>query len=327
MVEVKSLQSVRGESQPLVSVLIPCFNAQRHIGATLESVFRQSWSDVEVIVVDDGSTDGSVDEVQRFFRQKVTLIRNSHRGAAASRNEAFCRSSGDFIQFLDSDDLLSPSKIELQVLRLRENPKCVASSGWTRFYKRPDDALFVTDNLSEDLGVLDWLARSRENGLGMMFPALWLIPRAIAVAAGPWNEKLSLADDTEYFTRVLLGSDRVLFCPGAQCYYRSGLANSLSGRKSPEAWRSQFSVNEFCQRYVLARENSDRMRRGFALTWQHLAYASYPYDRLLAERALAQARALHTARVEPGGGQTFRIVSRIFGWRLARRLQVASGRP
>jgi glycosyltransferase involved in cell wall biosynthesis len=313
-------------SNPLVSILIPCCNSSRYIGATLASIFTQSWSNVEVIVIDDGSTDGSADEVRRFSRQNLVLIVNSHRGAAASRNEALRRSSGNFIQFLDADDLLSPSKIELQVLRLLDNTMCVASSEWARFYNTPEDAVFVADNLSQDLGVLDWLARSREAGLGMMFPALWLVPRAIAIAAGPWNENLSLADDTEYFTRVLLQADRVLFRPGARCYYRSGVPGSLSGRKSPEAWKSQFSVNELCQQHILKRENSERMRRGFALTWQHLAHASYPYDRALAERALVQARALHPVNIRPDGGPTFRIVSRLLGWRLARRLQVASGR-
>ncbi len=327
MAEVKLFHAARSASPPLVSIVIPCFNAHRYIGATLKFVFMQSWSNIEVIVIDDGSTDGSADEVRRFSRQNLVLIVSSQRGAAANRNGALRRSSGDFIQFLDADDLLSPSKIELQVQRLLESPASVASSEWARFYKSSDDAVFVADNLSQDLGVLDWFARSREGGLGMMFPALWLVPRAIATGAGAWNENLSLADDTEYFTRVLLQADRVLFCPGARCYYRSGIAGSLSGRKSPEAWKSQFTVNELCQQYVLAHENSERMRRCFALTWQHLAHASYPYDQVLAERALMQARALHTAHIEPGGGPMFRIVSRLLGWRLARQLQVASGRP
>ena len=314
-------------AKALVSVLIPCFNAERYIGETLNSVFRQTWQNIEIIVVNDGSTDGSADEVRRFSRSNLILVERSKNGAAACRNEALRRSSGAFIQFLDADDLLSRSKIELQLLRLLNSPRCVASSEWARFYNRPEEAVFVPDNLSLDLSSLDWIARSREEGLGMMFPALWLVPRVIAAAAGSWGEILSLADDTEYFTRIILQADRVLFCPGAKCYYRSGVAGSLSGRKSPAAWKSQFTVNELCQQYVLSRENSERMRRGFALSWQHLAHACYPYDRALAERALAQAQALHPVRILPDGGRTFRIASRLFGWRLARRLQVASGRP
>jgi hypothetical protein len=176
----------------------------------------------------------------------------------------------------------------------------------------------VGDQVIVEIGGESW---------GMMFPALWLQPRTIVDAIGPWRESLSLNDDAEYFTRALLYADRVLFCPRARCYYRSGVAGILSGRKSLAAWKSQFTVTELCQRYVLARENSERMRRGFASSWQHLAHASYPYDRALAERALAQARALHPMSIEPDVGPTFRILSRLLGWRLARRLQAASGRP
>ena len=196
-----------------------------------------------------------------------------------------------------------------------------------KIYSNPKEAKFAPEEVWQDSTPLDWLAQSRRDGLGMMFPALWLLPRPIVDAIGPWREDLSLNNDAEYFTRALLSADGVLFCPGARCYYRSGVTGSLSGRKSPAAWKSQFTVNELCQQYVLTRENSERMRRGFALSWQHLAHAGYPYDRALAEGALARAQALHPANIEPDGGPTFRFLSRLLGWRLARRLQVASGRP
>ena len=161
----------------------------------------------------------------------------------------------------------------------------------------------------------------------MLFPALWLIPRAIADAAGPWDETLSLGDDGEYFTRILLSAERVLFCEGARCYYRSGLPGSLSGKKSAKALASGFRVLELCEAHLRAREDSERVRQGFALSWQHFAHATYPYDADLAESALARARELHCVTIRPGGGPAFHAVSRLFGWRLARRLQVASGRP
>ena len=140
-------------------------------------------------------------------------------------------------------------------------------------------------------------------------------------------EELTLNNDAEYVTRVLLAAERVLFCAGARCQYRSAVPGSLSGRKSRRAWDSQFRVIELCEAYIRAREDSERVRRGFALSWQHLAHASYPYDSGLAERALARARALHPVTIRPGGGPAFALVSRVIGWRAGRRLQVASGRP
>jgi glycosyltransferase involved in cell wall biosynthesis len=313
--------------KPLVSILIPTFNSEHFIGETLESALNQTWSNIEVVVVNDGSTDQTAREIERCSSSKVIVVHQRNRGQTAALNVCLARARGQFIQYLDADDLISSDKIERQLHRLIGQPGCIASAEWGRFYSDPKDTKFLPEEVSQDLSPLDWLALSRRDGLGMMFPALWLLPRCIVEAVGGWREDLSLNNDAEYFTRVLLHANRVLFCPGAKCYYRSGVAGSLSGRKSSAAWQSQFAVNELCQQYVLARENSERMRRGFALSWQHLAHASYPYNRTLAERALAQARALHPARIWPDGGTTFRILSRVLGWRLARRLQVASGRP
>jgi glycosyltransferase involved in cell wall biosynthesis len=314
-------------SHPTVSVLIPCYNAEKYVSETLESVFRQTWPAIEVIVVDDGSQDGSAKEIERFKTAGVRLIRQRNGGAGAARNRAYSASRGDFIQFLDADDLIDSEKIERQMTRIIDRSRCVASAEWGRFYSSPQETRFDPEPGWRDLDPLDWLALSRADGLGMLFPALWLVPRTIADAAGRWDETLSLGDDGEYFTRILLAAENVLFCPGARCHYRSGLTGSLSGRKSRQAWQSQFRVLQLCESYVRIREDSDRMRRAFALSWQHMAHGCYPYDTALAEQALARARALHSISIRPDGGPAFRVASRLIGWRNARRLQVVSGRP
>jgi glycosyltransferase involved in cell wall biosynthesis len=313
-------------SCPTVSILIPCFNAEKYIGETIECVLRQTWPQIEVIVVNDGSRDGSVAEIRRWCDPRLILIDGPNRGAAAARNEAFRRSTGDFIQYLDADDLLDAHKIERQMRRLAEETESIASAEWARFRNDPSAALPAPEHVWQDLEPIDWLVRSRHNGLGMMFPAIWLFSRRIALVAGPWREDLSLADDTEYFTRLILCAKRVLFCEGAWCYYRSGIRGSLSGRKSSQAWASEFKVTELCEEYVRSREDSDHSRRAFALAWQHLAHACYPYDCALAEAALARARSLHPVAIQPDGGFRFRVLSRLIGWRAARRLQVVSGR-
>lgn len=310
-----------------VSVIIPCYNAARYVGETLESVQRQTWANLEVVVVDDGSTDDSVRIIETFEGLNLILVRQTNRGQTAALNAGLAHATGDFVQYLDADDLIDPDKIAIQMARLADAPGCVASARWGRFYGRPEDTRFETETVSRDFGSLDWLVESRANGLGMMFPALWLIPMSIARAVGPWREDLTLNNDAEYFTRVLLAAERVLFCEGARCRYRSGISGSLSGRKTPAHWASQAKVIELCQQYVLAKGDGERARRGFSLSWQHLAHACYPYDRLLAERALRQAHALHPETIQPRGGPTFMILSRLIGWRAARRLQVAGGWP
>jgi glycosyltransferase involved in cell wall biosynthesis len=314
-------------SVPKVSILIPCYNAERSVGETLEAVFRQTWRNIEVIVVDDGSTDRSAAEIHRFARPNLKIFKQDNRGQTAALNTCLAHATGDFVQYLDADDLIDPPKIERQLVRLLDSPRCVASAEWGRFYVSPTEARFDPERVWCDLDPLDWLILSRDEGLGMMLPALWLIPMKIVRASGPWAEELTLNNDAEYFTRVLLASERILFCPGARCRYRSGLPSSLSGRKSPQAWASQFRVIELCEAYVRAREDSERVRRGFALSWQHLAHAACPYHPALARRALQRACVLHPITIRPDGGPAFRIFSRLVGWRTARRLQVLSGRP
>ncbi len=313
-------------SLPTVSVLIPCYNAASYVGETLESVLRQTWPELDIVVVDDGSTDGSADVIRGFARPNLRYVRQSNAGAAAARNRAFAESRGAFIQFLDADDLLDVDKIERQMVRLAKRPDCVTSAEWGRFFGDSSLTRFEPEPVWRDLDPLDWLVQARESH-EMLFPAIWLVPRAIVQAAGPWDETLTLGDDGEYFTRVLLQAREVLFCAGARCRYRSGVPGSLSGLKSPKAWASQFRVIELSETHVRARQDDDRVRRAFALSWQHLAHACYPYEAALAQRALDRASELHPVKIVPDGGLAFRILSRVVGWRIARRLQVASGRP
>jgi glycosyltransferase involved in cell wall biosynthesis len=310
-----------------VSVVIPCYNAAPYVAETLDSLRRQTWPNLEIIVVDDGSTDDSARIVETLAGPDLTLLRQPNRGGSAAINVGLARATGDFVQFLDADDLIDADKIAVQMARLANAPRCVASARWGRFYGRPEETRFEAETVSRDLNSLEWLVESRTDGGGMMFPALWLIPMSIVQAAGPWREDLTLDNDAEYFTRVLLASDRVLFCEGARCRYRSGIPGSLSGRKTPAHWASRAKVLELCEQRVLARDNGSRARRAFSVNWQHVAHACYPYDRQLAEQALARAHALYPEKIRPSGGPAFMTLCRLVGWRTARRLQVASGRP
>lgn len=105
---------------PLVSVTMPAYNAERFIGAALESVLSQTYRNIEVLVVDDGSTDGTADIVLRFAARdpRVILLRQLNKGVAAARNAAIRAARGAFIAPIDSDDVWSPQKIEKQVARM-----------------------------------------------------------------------------------------------------------------------------------------------------------------------------------------------------------------
>lgn len=236
-------------------------------------------------------------------------------------NAALANARGEFIQYLDADDILGPDKIELQLRRVADARDCVAASEWARFHNRIDEAEFEPDDNWRDMAPVDWLVSAWRDGGGMLFPAMWLIPRPVIDQAGPWREDLTLNNDGEYFCRIVLASAGILFCAGARAYYRSGLTGSVSGMKSNAGWVSQRKSLEACERYLLEREDSDRTRRVVAFLWQRFAHASYPYAPDIGNDAERRARRLHPAALLPQGGPMFRQVMRIAGWRFARRIQ------
>ena len=102
--------------KPLVSILITAYNAEDTIADTLESAVAQTWPRKEIIVVDDGSTDRTAEVARRF--KEVTLVSTENHGLSGAQNNAFPLSQGDYIQYLDADDLLVPDKIERQLAAL-----------------------------------------------------------------------------------------------------------------------------------------------------------------------------------------------------------------
>jgi glycosyltransferase involved in cell wall biosynthesis len=314
------------KDNPLVSILIPCYNAERWIAQTLESVLCQTYRDLEVIVVDDGSTDGTVEVVRSYVNKGVRVIRQSNSGASAARNVAFRESSGAFIQFLDADDLISPNKIGSQLERLLAQPNAVAMCQWGRFV---DDHLHVSLDPSScwnDLSPVDWLVETWKYGAGMLFPAMWLLPRAVVTRAGLWREDLSLNDDGEFFTRVVLASTGVLFCPAGTAFYRSGIVGSLSRITSARGLQSGFESIRSAVDATRSVEDSDRVRRCGSLLWQVYAHSAYPHLRTLANEALQKAQELHDVKIKPSGGRVFELASTMLGWKAARVLQKWSGR-
>ena len=220
--------------KPLVSILIPAYKASEWLASSLESAIAQTWPHKEIIVVDDGSPDDTLTVARRYESSTVKVATQRNQGAAAARNTAFSLSKGDYIQWLDADDLIVPDKVASQVAALGEcSERVIASGAWAPFLYRSRRADFVPTALWCDLSPLEWLLRKMEQNLHMQ-TATWLVSREITAAAGPWNTQLLGDDDGEYFCRVLLRSEGVKFVPQAKVLYRDSGATSLSyiGRSS-----------------------------------------------------------------------------------------------
>src|SRR5258708_8154242 len=147
--------------RPLVSILIPAFNAEDWISDTIKSALDQTWPVKEIIVVDDGSRDQTPAIAQSFASEGVLVVSQPNQGAAAARNKAFSLCNGDYIQWLDADDLLAPDKVAKQVEALDSCPgkRTVLSAAWASFAFRYYKARFVPTALWSDLSPLEWLLR------------------------------------------------------------------------------------------------------------------------------------------------------------------------
>ncbi len=223
------LEQALSKDLPLISILIPAYNAQEWIADTIHSAIAQTWPRTEIIVVDDGSSDSTLAIAQTFEPQGVRVISQKNQGASAARNTAFLHSRGDYIQWLDADDLLAPDKIAKQMELVMQglSPRTLLSSAWAHFMYRPRRAEFIPSSLWCDLTPKEWLLCKMEQNIYMQ-TATWLVSRELTEAAGPWDIRMIGDDDGEYFCRVLLASNGVRFVHGAKVYYRAFQFASLS---------------------------------------------------------------------------------------------------
>jgi glycosyltransferase involved in cell wall biosynthesis len=308
--------------KPLVSILIPAYNAEKTIAYTLQSAIAQTWQRKEIIVVDDGSRDRTVKIVRRFG-SKVTIISTENQGLSAAVNHAYRLSHGDYIQELDSDDLLAPDKIERQVNALREGDsrRILLSSPWAPFYYRTRHVQFVRNSLWQDLSPLEWLLRKMGENLHMQ-NATWLVSRELADAAGPWNTDLHYDQDGDYFTRVLLASEGTRFVAGTGIFYRASGMGSISyiGDSDQKKESLLLSMKLHIQ-YLRSLEESERVRNvcmRYLQNWYHIFYLERP-DIVAELQSLAAQLQGHLE--EPRLRRKYAWIKPVFGWRIAKKAQ------
>jgi glycosyltransferase involved in cell wall biosynthesis len=311
--------------KPLVSILIPAYKAAEWLTYSLESAIAQTWPRKEIIVVDDGSPDDTLAVARRYESSMVKVVTQRNQGAAAARNTAFSLSSGDYIQWLDADDLIVPEKVASQLAALSGCSKRIVASGpWAAFLYRSRRADFVPTALWCDLSPLEWLLRKMELNLHMQ-TATWLVSREVTAAAGPWNTQLLGDDDGEYFCRVLLQSERVKFVPEARVLYRDSGATSLSyiGRSNKKI-EAQFYSMQLNIDYIRSLEDSPRVRAACVTYLQSWLMNFYPERPDIVKRFEELAVELGGRLGVPEFSWKYAWLERVGGPDLAKRAQVVA---
>lgn len=309
--------------KPLVSILIPAFNAEAWIGDTIRSALAQTWQRKEIIIVDDGSTDQTLMLARQFASKEVVVVTQENQGASAARNHAFSLSQGDYIQWLDSDDLLSPDKVAKQMAAAEEcqSTRTLFSSGWGYFAYRPDRAEFTPTPLWCDLSPVEWLLRKMGGNLQMQ-TATWLVSREITETAGPWDSRLAHDDDGEYFSRVILGSDGIRFVPEARVFYRISPTTRLSyiGRSDRKKDALALSMKLHIK-YIRSLEESDRVRAACLIYLQTWLLNFYPERPDIVDDLENLAKELGSRLEVPLLRSKYAWLQPLFGYRFAKQVQ------
>jgi glycosyltransferase involved in cell wall biosynthesis len=269
--------------EPAVSVVIPCHNSARFVGRAIESALAQTYPRVEVVLVDDGSTDDLASALAPYAG-RIRVLSQPNRGPARTRNRGIEVGSSEFVAFLDADDVWRPEKIARQVAALEAHPECGLSH--TRFVMIDEQGAELPDTWRDPrskpasgscVGVL-----ARENGIGVSS----VVARRSAIPDGGFDPETSLATDWDLWLRMAAGSP-LLYIDESLMLYRQH-AGSLS-RDRRGMVRAEIAV--FTR--LLSRERDPRIRavarRTLAGRTIKLAHLEYQHGDLDAARRLFAA--------------------------------------
>ena len=310
---------------PLVSIIIPVYNKAAFVRETLDSALAQTYPHIELVLINDGSTDGSLailEEFQSKFPDKIILIDQVNGGVSKATNAGIQASSGEYMQFLDADDLLSPDKIENQISLLKGKPSAViCSCEWVNFNKNTKHFSRVHYGVFQDFDSgINWLLRAW-NHQEMMADSSWMTHRSLIENAGPWNETLIINQDGEFFSRVLLQANEVLYEPQGKVYYRQPGLSNVSQQKSEKAFTSLLNSFQAYERNILIVEDTLTIRKALKKVYQKFIYDSFPEYPHLIVKAEGFMKALDVPEKTYIGGPKFQQLSKIVGFKNALRLK------
>jgi glycosyltransferase involved in cell wall biosynthesis len=183
---------------PTISVIIPAYNSEKTIQQTIESVLNQTFSDFELLVINDGSQDSTLEIVSKIKDPRLQVFSYPNAGVAASRNRGFSHSDGEFVSFLDADDLWTPDKLEFQLKALQENPQAGVAYSWmdcideSNQFLRPGSHVTANGDVYAQL-FLTCFVESGSNPL---------IRRQAFIDVGGYDESLAASQDLDFYLRL-----------------------------------------------------------------------------------------------------------------------------
>lgn len=241
-------------SEMKVSIIIPMYNAEKFIRQTLECALNQTYPFLEIIIVDDGSSDASIAIVSEYLSDKVKLVCQPNGGASVARNTGLVHATGEYIQYLDADDLLSPDKIanQMALAKLNSYNSHLLFYCYGVFFEQDIHACTHANAFKEEhyTKPVDLLV-----DLFTQHKAIWvhayLTPRFLIEQAGGWNPSCFPNDDGEFFSRVIMSSSSVIYDDTSLVYYRYTPSTYSKVRSAKNTQNELYSLELTVERILL----------------------------------------------------------------------------
>jgi glycosyltransferase involved in cell wall biosynthesis len=305
-----------------VSILIPLYNSEQYISETINSALSQTWTDLEIIIVDDGSTDNSYLIAKSFESQFVKVFHQDNMGASAARNFAFTKSTGNYIQYLDADDLLSPDKIENQINIFKQYGDDICTS--CKSVRFTNDKSNLTDtgkNVSKDYqNPLDYIVDTWESEDYLGIHA-WMIPRKVIYKIGDWDINLKRFQDGEFMIRVLNEIKEVKFVSNCKVYYRD-TPNSITKINYDEIEKSRCYALIKVVNEIVIPSKYNRIFQAALVYLSDSVYKWHPYYPLLVNRGLETIKKMNASIILKNKSIWFNILLYVFDWKTVRNIEL-----
>jgi len=280
----------------MISVIIPCYNFGHLVGETIESLLNQTYPDMEIIVIDDGSTDNTGEAVKKWVAKdrRVSYHRFDNTGLGATRNRGLAVMKGDFVQFLDADDLVENRKFEEQLKLFAAHPDVDIVYGSVRYFSKdpydPEDRLFTTWGPNEE-----WMPKLSGSGRSLLPQVLKgnfshlsspLFRRTIVDKVGEFDNEISAVADYHFLLRSAVADANFLYhdTPGTYSLVRwhpDNMSKNLHRMWSEEK-RMRQKLAPLLKGNKEAEENNENAIKSFSIklkkSWKNVFLSGGPFD-------------------------------------------------
>ena len=231
---------------PKISIITPAFNAESTITHTIKSVQEQTFSDFELIIIDDGSTDKTIEVINNIQDERIQVISYKNGGVSTARNRGITHANGEFIAFIDADDLWTSDKLELQLAALKNNPQAGVAYSWTSFMDVDERGEPVSFLPSPEYSYMGDVYQQLLMGDFILSGSNTLIRSQAIQSAGEFEPTLKSCEDWDYWLRLAARFDFVLV-PKYQILYR----------RTPGAMSSKVEVMKEASQITIERAYND----------------------------------------------------------------------